>query len=242
MSKQITPSEIAEIVAGLLIKPELLNELETPEKHQAFFEDVAFVVSQHCGGRIGGISPPDTDENYMVDEFSTPFVSVHPDSDLPSLHNNVWSSYDLEADDGEEVAIATAKELEIEIGVAITAEQANKTRQALKSLFRAETHSFTMTDWDENKPQHEFTAEIRGGNQPSIEIVDADGEPVMGFIVEINKGVPAIHIDTDGGDALLHIHKAHDGLVLCPDSNDDHFEAAPIDQFSYNDQRALLIK
>ena len=242
MSKQITPSEIAEIVAGLLIKPELLNELETPEKHQAFFEDIAFVVSQHCGGRIGGISPPDTDENYLSDQFSTPYVSVHPDCDLPSIHNNVWSLYDPDGDEDEEVAIATAKELEIDLGVEITAEQANKTRQALKSLFRAEAQSLTMTDWDECKSQHEFKADIRIGNQTAIEIIDAGGEPIMGFMLEINKGVPALHIDTDGGDAVLHIHKAQGGLVLCPDGVDQRFESAIMDEFSYNDYRALLIK
>ncbi|WP_163535577.1 hypothetical protein [Klebsiella pneumoniae] len=36
MTKQILPNELAEIVTGLLIKPELLGELDSREAHQAF--------------------------------------------------------------------------------------------------------------------------------------------------------------------------------------------------------------
>ncbi len=50
MSKQILPHEIAEIVTGLLVKPELLGELDSPERHQAFMLDIGRVVAEHCGG------------------------------------------------------------------------------------------------------------------------------------------------------------------------------------------------
>ena len=36
MTKQILPNELAEIVTGLLIKPELLGELDSREAHQSF--------------------------------------------------------------------------------------------------------------------------------------------------------------------------------------------------------------
>lgn len=50
MSKQIFPHELAEIVTGLLVKPELLGELDSPQKHQAFMLDIGRVVAEHCGG------------------------------------------------------------------------------------------------------------------------------------------------------------------------------------------------
>ncbi len=35
MSKQITPEELAEIITGLLVKPEVLGEDPTPDLHTA---------------------------------------------------------------------------------------------------------------------------------------------------------------------------------------------------------------
>lgn len=40
MTKQILPNELAEIVTGLLIKPELLGELDSREAHQSFMLEV----------------------------------------------------------------------------------------------------------------------------------------------------------------------------------------------------------
>lgn len=42
MTKQILPNELAEIVTGLLIKPELLGELDSREAHQAFMLDITY--------------------------------------------------------------------------------------------------------------------------------------------------------------------------------------------------------
>jgi hypothetical protein len=242
MSKFISPSELAEIVTALLIKPELLGELDSVEKHQGFFEDIAIAVSQHCGGCIGGVSPPETDENYLSDQLSTPYVFVKPDSDLPSLLNNVWASYDLEGFEFENNENA-AKELEIDLGEVVTAEQADITRSSIREIFKVseEKIKFSIKDWDEDSSQHEFNVELRIGNQTSVEIMDASNEPVMGLILEINKGVPAVHIDIEGSDPVIHIHKAPNGLVLCPDSSESCFESAPCNEYGYNDSRAILI-
>ncbi|HIE4904615.1 TPA: hypothetical protein ACXNK4_005408 [Klebsiella pneumoniae] len=45
MTKQILPNELAEIVTGLLIKPELLGELDSREAHQAFMLDIGRVIA-----------------------------------------------------------------------------------------------------------------------------------------------------------------------------------------------------
>lgn len=46
MTKQILPNELAEIVTGLLIKPELLGELDSREAHQAFMLDIGRVIAE----------------------------------------------------------------------------------------------------------------------------------------------------------------------------------------------------
>ena len=110
MSKQILPNELAEIVAGLLIKPELLGELDSPERHQSFIEEIAQVVADHCGGYINGISPADCDDSqYLVDEYSAPYVSVSPDDCLGSLTRNVWAAFDVEGWE-EEIAEAESED------------------------------------------------------------------------------------------------------------------------------------
>lgn len=52
MPKQTIPNELAEIVTALLVKPELLGELTSVEKHQAFMLDIEKVVANHCGEKI----------------------------------------------------------------------------------------------------------------------------------------------------------------------------------------------
>ena len=64
MTKQILPNELAEIVTGLLIKPELLGELDSREAHQAFMLDIGRVIADHCGGRVNGITDGDVAKPY----------------------------------------------------------------------------------------------------------------------------------------------------------------------------------
>lgn len=67
MTKQILPNELAEIVTGLLIKPELLGELDSREAHQAFMLDIGRVIADHCGGRVNGITDGDVAKPYLSD-------------------------------------------------------------------------------------------------------------------------------------------------------------------------------
>ena len=52
MSKQIFAHELAEIVTGLLIKPELLGELDSADRHADFLGAIAGVVADFCGGEV----------------------------------------------------------------------------------------------------------------------------------------------------------------------------------------------
>ncbi|WP_060876675.1 hypothetical protein [Klebsiella variicola] len=110
MTKQILPNELAEIVTGLLIKPELLGELDSRESHQAFMLDIGRVIADHCGGRINGITDGDVAKPYLSDIECTPTLHIEPDDRLPSTERNVWSNYHVEAwaDEGQETILDTA--------------------------------------------------------------------------------------------------------------------------------------
>ncbi|EHB0494735.1 hypothetical protein ACSHM0_001840 [Escherichia coli] len=78
-----------------------------------------------------------------------------------------------------------------------------------------------------------YQVNISADQNLQFEVVDVSGTACFGLILEIDRGVPTLHIDT-GSDSLLHIHAAHNGLVLIPDSPSHGFENAPVDRFSYN--------
>ncbi|MEH5114945.1 hypothetical protein [Klebsiella variicola] len=110
MTKQILPNELAEIVTGLLIKPELLGELDSREAHQAFMLDIGRVIADHCGGLVNGITDGDVAKPYLSDIECTPILHIEPDDRLPSTERNVWSNYHVEAwaDEGYETILDKA--------------------------------------------------------------------------------------------------------------------------------------
>lgn len=80
------------------------------------------------------------------------------------------------------------------------------------------------------------------GNQTYLRINDTEDKTQLDLILEINHGVPAIHISDQADGALLHIHRAQDGLVLTPDSQENAFKISSLDRYSYNDSNSLTIK
>ena len=107
-----------------------------------------------------------------------------------------------------------------------------------------------MTDWriPEGEPVcHEadsriYTATYHLDNQTSIEVADDTGQLCLGVLLEINHGVPALHLNVSGGDTLLHVHAAQGGLVLTPDSSGVRFQRAECDRYAYRNQNSLLMK
>lgn len=110
--------------------------------------------------------------------------------------------------------------------------------------------TFPMVDWRtlEGEPLEEaaddqtYTIEARLGNQPSLEFFDAKGESCFGLMIEINEGVPAVHVSSVDGASTLHIHAAQDGLVLTPEDKHTGFKQAEMDRHSYKDPRSLVIR
>jgi hypothetical protein len=129
MSKQIKPSELSEIVTGLLIRPDLMGELDSPEQHERFIEAIGQVVVDFCGGEINGVGHADLPEGHPVSYIHTPYLSVYPDDSLPSLEECVWAPYDPQGwmdESAEEYALAT--------GIAPTETAILHQRQRLQGL------------------------------------------------------------------------------------------------------------
>ena len=94
MSKQITPIELAEIVAGLLIDPTLYGELDSMQKYESFMRDIGEVVEAHCGGTVNRVNSAISTGAFLSNADCSPMLSVSPDESLPSLTDNVWTLYD----------------------------------------------------------------------------------------------------------------------------------------------------
>lgn len=99
MSKQIRPSELAEVVTGLLVRPDLLGEIDTSDQHERFIEAIGEVVADFCGGTINGVNPSDS-QNPASDYVFTAYLSVYPNDSLSSLENCVWAPYDASGWEG----------------------------------------------------------------------------------------------------------------------------------------------
>ena len=109
---------------------------------------------------------------------------------------------------------------------------------------------FQMKDWrllegepldsEQDGTVYDVSAYI--DNQTFFELLDEEGEPVFGFVFEINMGVPAIHIDIGGKGSIVHIHATQGGLVLTPDDDRVTFETAEPNRVTYGGSRSLLIK
>ncbi|HAX7126926.1 TPA: hypothetical protein JTN94_003726 [Escherichia coli] len=254
MAKLISTRELATIITALLVKPELLGELDSPEKHRAMMEDLGRVVAEHCGGNVTEIALSETDGTaddgelldvppvrYLETKESSPYLIVHPDDSLPSPTQNVWMHADP---DGWEEHFNDEAD-------ALTPEMSQQFRQQVYALLTPESLTtssemrLTLQDWQlgaTELPEEDcqpYQVKVSTDNNLQCEVVDESGTTCFGLILEIDRGVPTLHIDT-GSDSLLHIHAAHDGLVLTPDAPNHRFEDAPVDRFSYNSPSLLV--
>ncbi|KRW83676.1 hypothetical protein [Marinobacter sp. P4B1] len=109
MAKQIYFPELAQIVSTLLVRPDLLGELDDASLHERFAASIAEVVADYCGGLVNGVNGCDVpcsplDEEGRVSEMGST-VSIDPSDSLPSLNRNVWSLYDCQGWEGYEMDV-----------------------------------------------------------------------------------------------------------------------------------------
>ena len=115
MSRQVSSTELARIVATLLIHPESLAELDSPNKFSGFMTHIAKVVADYCGGEITG--PADSGHVFTEGTGEEVWlVGVRVNDCLPHPVNNVWALADpdgvedYETFDGEAVQAAAQAE------------------------------------------------------------------------------------------------------------------------------------
>ena len=58
MAKIITAKELSEIITGLLVNPEGAGCLDEASIYGKFLQDIAYVVTEYCGGDVGSFSQP----------------------------------------------------------------------------------------------------------------------------------------------------------------------------------------
>ena len=129
MSKQISPNELAEIITGLLVKPNILGEEMTSQQHKKFMLEIGEVVADNFGGIINSINDnwTGTNEGYgEITRHSSTLMSVSPDERIPSLNVNVWACHDATGWE-EEV-------LDYDVGIELTSEERAVKRGELQWL------------------------------------------------------------------------------------------------------------
>lgn len=88
MSKQLTPTDLAELVTLLLTNPEAAGELDTDPKFTAFMTDIAEAVCNHCGGEVRNPA------QYLDDVC---YIGIHGNDALPA-NGGVWKDFDKEGE------------------------------------------------------------------------------------------------------------------------------------------------
>lgn len=119
-----------------------------------------------------------------------------------------------------------------------------------QSAFHGTNQQLTMVDWRTpegsplESPTHNTTYDVivQLGNQIGIEFLTDNDKPVMGVLIEVNHGVPCLHIDIDGSDTLMHIHKSKKSLVFTPDSKVNYFEQPDEDDLLYPSLNAQKVR
>lgn len=134
MAKILLPNELAEIVTGLLVKPELLGEEVSVANHQQFIKDIGDLVADNFGGYVGDVSQE------MGDSEASTLVSVYPNENLPSLHANVWSLHDTDGWIDENVNDYE----DLELGEEVSTKDRISGRDKLQSLLLDADHTTTV--------------------------------------------------------------------------------------------------
>ena len=85
MSKQISATELAQIVTKLLTGDS--GEIDSAEAYQGFMTSIAKVVCDHCGGEV-------RNEAARLDDIW--YVGINGNDSLPDAFGGIWREYDPE--------------------------------------------------------------------------------------------------------------------------------------------------
>ncbi|MCG0456559.1 hypothetical protein L6R44_10625 [Enterobacter cloacae complex sp. ECC445] len=255
MPKFLTPSDFAEIVSGLLVDPQRLGAFAEPGDHQAFLAEMGHVVARHCGGKIDGVMMPEGGEEeqsqpYLSCPETTPYLVVSPDASLPSLTHNVWRYM---CANGWVDAVRGTPDTSTD--ALPTRAECREVRTGLQRLLipvdtaqcNLKQHIVRMQDNEhdggDTLPEEKiFKVSAALGGVAQIAVQNHQGRTVFGAVLTIENDTPSLHINPGDTElASLHIHAAHEGLVLATGSADTSFTLAPVDCFTYG-RSGLLVR
>jgi hypothetical protein len=234
MPKFITPLEISEIVTGLLVKPDLFNELSDQATWEQFFSEITETVARYCGGEVIGLA-----DARNPSEGQQVAAAVLPTDKLRNGSDCVWAAYD-EPWTPDELNAAW-----LEPGQPLTKEDANAKRMAVRSLNLSSTQ-VSLQDWDTSLTDPaQYNVKITTADNIIMDVASPNDSEKQVFTVlfEVSKGVPAIHLyQGEDESPALHIHAAPQGLVLSPDSDDVQIVRCEPCTHSYDIAGSLLVK
>ena len=99
-----------------------------------------------------------------------------------------------------------------------------------------------LKDWncEETGNNTEHSLEIETTlNSASVKVKNQETGLFLEVLVEIDKGVPALHIwGVDGGEPIFHAHRNNDGLVVTPEY---HTEVSNIQSIFYPGSRSAVM-
>jgi hypothetical protein len=112
------------------------------------------------------------------------------------------------------------------------------------------TISMDMKDWRidegdfdsmESSDSTKYKLECDLGNQSYINITDESGNARLELVIEINNGVPALHLAPSNDENLLHIHACDNAFILTPEDSKGRFYPSEVNRYTYNCDNALVI-
>lgn len=241
MAKKILPNELAEIVTALLIDPDIIGEMPDQDRHAMFMKNIGQVVANYCGGFVEGVGEGDA-------ELPGTLSLARTEECDTGSHTGAWALHDIDGwdmDDSEFIGESKAQEIQ----------SMNQTRGAIVGLLvnkaieqgvQPRLH-FDLKDWDsgtsDDEATHSLTMLVGAANQPAwLIIVNKETGEGMEVAIEINKGVPALHIGNND-QMHMHVHRlSENNFTLTPDNKHCTFDKPDAGECPYNDSRTIALR
>jgi hypothetical protein len=155
---------------------------------------------------------------------------IFGEGDCPVLNPDIWALHRV-----DELPLLFAKKVSEIKGLAERLLGPGKIEpepQGAEILFKGQILDWERVAEEENlaeKQLRAFEVEVKQGNSqismdvylPYKEMDELDGTDQMSLVIEINQGLPCVHITNSmWGDQVLSVFATKDGLYLRPDSSD----------------------
>lgn len=236
--KHISPSELAEIINGVLLTPEKFGMDKGPSRlHTLIMEKLGEVIASNLGGSIVAAiadlekpidEPLSSDDTRLLVRFDHVVKTDFNGGKMPwdYYDKDAWQDEDIRPlhDHDDDSIEAFRQDLRsVLIERSLSQGQLNKIKTPLKG-------------WGEgSKDAYSFAVEFNGSGVRASwsDPVDPTDPLKMDVLMEVDKGLPAMHIASNGFDNSLHIHQK-DGIHLSPEDEMQPNNDGPYGEGSYS--------